>query len=101
MVSEFGKSNHLIWGPIGSVGYQLATGMPATSATSDLDLLVRCDDRLNHICLRALHTIHPALVRVDVILEGPAGAVALEEYLQDRPALIKTVRGPRIAAFTW
>jgi phosphoribosyl-dephospho-CoA transferase len=101
MVSEFSERQCLVWGPIGSVGYQLATGMPATSATSDLDLLVRCDDLLSSTCLRALHAIHPGRVRVDVILEGPQGAVALEEYLQDRPALIKTVRGPRIAAFTW
>jgi phosphoribosyl-dephospho-CoA transferase len=101
MVSEFSKRNHLVWGPIGSVGYQLATGTPVTGARSDLDLLVRCDASLSRACLRALHTIQPGLVRVDVILEGPAGAVALEEYLQDRPALIKTFRGPRIDAFTW
>jgi hypothetical protein len=72
--------------------------MPATSASSDLDLLVRRDDLLSRTCLRALHAIHPGRVRIDVILEGPVGAVALEEYLQDRPALIKTARGPRIAA---
>jgi phosphoribosyl-dephospho-CoA transferase len=101
MVSEFSKRNHLVWGPIGSVGYQLATGTPVTGARSDLDLLVRCDAYLSRACLRALHTIQPGLVCVDVILEGPAGAVALEEYLQDRPPLIKTFRGPRIDAFTW
>jgi phosphoribosyl-dephospho-CoA transferase len=101
MVGDFSKRNHLVWGPIGSVGYQLATGMPVTDATSDLDMLVRCDDFLSRASLRSLHTIHPGLVRIDVILEGPAGAVALEEYLQDRPALIKTVRGPRIDTFTW
>jgi phosphoribosyl-dephospho-CoA transferase len=101
MVGEFSRGNHLVWGPIGSVGYQLATGTPVTGATSDLDMLVRCDASLSRACLRALHTIHTGLVRVDVILEGPVGAVALEEYLQDRPALIKTVRGPRIEAFTW
>ncbi len=101
IVGEFSKGNHLVWGPIGSVGYQLATGTPVTGATSDLDMLVRCDAFLRRECLRALHTIHPGLVRVDVILEGPTGAVALEEYLQDRPALIKTIRGPRIDAFTW
>ncbi len=101
IVGEFSKGNHLVWGPIGSVGYQLATGTPVTGATSDLDMLVRCDAFLSRACLRALHTIHPGLVRVDVILEGPTGAVALEEYLQDRPALIKTIRGPRIDAFTW
>jgi hypothetical protein len=37
---------------------------------------------------------------LDVILEGPPGAVALEE-LHSREVLLKTSRGPRIAAFTW
>ena len=101
MVGEFSRRNHLVWGPIGSVGYQLATGMPAASVASDLDLIIRCDELLSHTCLQALHAIQAGPVRLDVILEGPRGAVALEEYLQDRPALIKTVRGPRIAAFTW
>ena len=100
-VSEFSKRKHLVWGPIGSVGYQLGSGIPAASATSDLDMLVRCDDFLNHTCLRALRAIHPGRVRVDVILEGPQGAVALEEYLQNRHALIKTIRGPRIETFKW
>src|SRR5258705_10220241 len=101
VVSEFSKRKHLVWGPIGSVGYQLATGMPSASFASDLDLLVRCDDLLSHTCLQTLHAIQPGHVRLDVILEGPQGAVALQEYLQNPQALIKTVRGPRIAAFTW
>jgi len=39
---------------------------------------------------------------VDVVLEGPVGAVSLTEYLQ-RPdrVLIKTQIGPRIGAFVW
>jgi phosphoribosyl-dephospho-CoA transferase len=101
VVSEFSKRKHLVWGPIGSVGYQLATGMPAANFASDLDLLVRCDDLLSHTCLQTLHAIQRGHVRLDVILEGPQGAVALEEYLQNPQVLIKTVRGPRIAAFTW
>jgi phosphoribosyl-dephospho-CoA transferase len=100
-VSEFSKRKHLVWGPIGSVGYQLATGMPATSATSDLDLVVRCDDFLSYTCLHALRAIHPGLVRLDVILEGPEGAVALDEYVQNRRVLIKTIRGPCMATFKW
>jgi phosphoribosyl-dephospho-CoA transferase len=100
MVGELSKKRQLLWGPIGSVGYQLATGMPATSATSDLDLLVRCNDLLDHESLRALHALQLG-VRFDVILEGPQGAVALDEYLQNRRTLIKTKRGPRVAVFSW
>jgi phosphoribosyl-dephospho-CoA transferase len=100
-VSEFSEREHLVWGPTGSVGYQLATGMQATSNTSDLDVLVRCSDPPSRARLRALHdTIRRVVVRVDVILEGPKGAVALEEYLQNRNALIKTNRGPLLGTFT-
>lgn len=101
IVSEFSRTRHLVWGPIGSVGYQLATGIAVTNATSDLDILVRCDEYLTETCLRAFHTIPYDRVRVDVILEGPEGAVTLEEYLQNRHALIKTIGGPRLATFTW
>jgi phosphoribosyl-dephospho-CoA transferase len=100
IVTGFSEREHLVWGPIGSVGYQLATGMQATSDTSDLDVLVRCGDFPNRALLRAFHdAIRPCVVRVDVILEGPQGAVALEEYLQNRNALIKTNRGPRFGTF--
>ena len=101
VVSELSKRKNLVWGPIGSVGYQLATGMPAASVASDLDLLVRCNDLLSHTCLQTLHAIQSGMVRLDVSLEGPQGAVALDEYLHNPQALIKTIRGPRIAAFTW
>jgi len=101
VVSEFSKRRHLDWGPIGSVGYQLATGIPAASIASDLDLIIRCDELLSHTCLQALHAIQAGPVRLDVILEGPRGAVALEEYLHSPQALIKTIMGPRIAVFTW
>jgi phosphoribosyl-dephospho-CoA transferase len=102
LMSDFSERRHLVWGPIGSVGYYLATGMPATRVTSDLDVVISCTAFLNRASLRALDdAIHHCRARVDVILEGPAGAVALGEYLQDREVLTKTTRGPRIAAFTW
>jgi phosphoribosyl-dephospho-CoA transferase len=99
-VTEFSEREHLVWGPIGSVGYQLATGIRATGDTSDLDVLVRYGDSPNRARLGAFHdAIRRCVVRVDVILEGPEGAVALEEYLQNRNALIKTNRGPRLGTF--
>jgi phosphoribosyl-dephospho-CoA transferase len=101
-MGDFSERQNLVWGPIGSVGYYLATGMPATNATSDLDVAISCTALLNRACLRALYdAIRDCRARVDVILEGPEGAVALGEYLQDREVLTKTTRGPRIAAFSW
>jgi phosphoribosyl-dephospho-CoA transferase len=99
-VTEFSEREHLVWGPIGSVGYQLATGRQATSDSSDLDVLVRCGGFPNRALLRAFHeAIRPCVARVDVILENLQGAVALEEYLQNRKALIKANRGPHLGTF--
>src|SRR5215470_15310182 len=35
------------WGPIGSIGFELATNVPAANATSDLDLLLRMENVLD------------------------------------------------------
>ena len=90
----------LRWGPTGSVGFELATGIPTASATSDLDVVVRipiCDgevlDRLS-----AGHTQLARLdVRVDCQVETPAGAVALAELVSPSDeVLVRTPFGPRL-----
>jgi phosphoribosyl-dephospho-CoA transferase len=90
-----------VWGPVGSVGYQLATRLAVTTDESDVDVLIRCDVPPDRLLLSAVrHVARKSAVRVDVILEGAPGAVALEE-LHSHQVLLKTSLGPRIAAFTW
>jgi phosphoribosyl-dephospho-CoA transferase len=90
-----------VWEPVGSVGYQLATGLPVTTSESDVDVLIRCDVPPDRLMLSAVrHTARKSMARLDVILEGPPGAVALEE-LNSHDVLLKTSLGPRIAPFTW
>jgi phosphoribosyl-dephospho-CoA transferase len=93
------------WGPGGSVGFEIATGVPTATATSDLDLILVQEQRLppaEAIALRAVLSEAAAPARVDLLLETPAGGVSLAE-LAARPAqvLVRTPRGPRLLADPW
>jgi phosphoribosyl-dephospho-CoA transferase len=93
----------LSWGPTGSVGFELASGMRTVTANSDLDLLLRparlparATLMLLHVALRRL----PA--RVDCQLETDDGAIALGELLSGVPeVLVRTPTGPRIIPAPW
>jgi phosphoribosyl-dephospho-CoA transferase len=101
LFDELSDREKFVWGPAGSVAYQLATGLPVTTSESDVDVLIRCDVPPDRLMLCAVRDIaRTSVSRFDVILEGPPGAVALEE-LHSHHVLLKTIQGPRIAAFTW
>lgn len=101
LFDELGDREKFVWGPVGSVGYQLATGLRVTTNESDVDVLIRCELPPDRQLLTAVRDIaRKSTAGLDVTLEGPPGAVALEElYAHD--VLLKTSRGPRIAVFTW
>ncbi|WP_155387735.1 malonate decarboxylase holo-ACP synthase [Catellatospora paridis] len=88
----------LVWGPVGSAGFELATGQPATGTESDLDIIVRMHELPDPGWAADLLTgLTDAAARVDCLLETPAGAVALAE-LAGGPALLvlRTADGPRL-----
>jgi phosphoribosyl-dephospho-CoA transferase len=101
-VDELFSSLGLVWGPTGSVGFELATGVAAAGTTSDLDVVVRAPepwplanageiaDYLNQL---------PA--RVDAQLDAPAGAVMLSEYARGERVLLRTPGGPRLTWDPW
>ena len=95
---------HLSWGPAGSAGFELATGMPTLTMTSDLDIVLRCTQYLDPAIAEQLveQTIDMP-VRVDVQIETPYGAVALSEWA--RPAtdrvLMRTLQGPLLVTDPW
>lgn len=89
------------WGPTGSVGFELATGVPTATAASDLDVVVRAP-LLTPPVVRRLGELHDRLgndvpVRVDCQVETTSGAVALAELVTS-PAevLLKTTDGPHL-----
>jgi phosphoribosyl-dephospho-CoA transferase len=95
------------WGPAGSVGFELATGVPAVRAASDLDLLIRAGTALSRDDAYALlteltaHAAH-AGIRIDVQLETPAGGVALSELAANKARVMaRGAQGPRLVADPW
>jgi phosphoribosyl-dephospho-CoA transferase len=93
------------WGPCGSVGFEIATGVTTATSSSDLDVIIRQDHwlgPLEAIDLRAVLAEAAAPARVDVLLETPRGGVSLAD-LAAMPArlLVRTPDGPRLSADPW
>jgi phosphoribosyl-dephospho-CoA transferase len=96
------QGSDLHWGPSGSVGFELASGVPVALRTSDLDLIVRLSDLrvpppLTGKLLAIVERIETTRVRVDLLLETQKGAMALLEYAGGGTnLLLRTIHGPRL-----
>ena len=94
----------LEWGPVGSVGFELATGLSVTSSESDLDLVIYAPYPVRRDEARCLwNVLDVAPARVDVRLETPAGGFSLEEYVRDGQyrVLLRTPTGPILTDDPW
>jgi phosphoribosyl-dephospho-CoA transferase len=91
------------WGPGGSVGFELASGVPSTTLGSDLDLVLNADEPLARTDAIRLHADLSKLpVRIDLLLETPYGAVALADYAKGAGAtLMRSAQGPRLVRDPW
>jgi phosphoribosyl-dephospho-CoA transferase len=91
------------WGPAGSVGFELASGVLTTTPSSDLDIVLRAAASMARADAARLQAELSALtVRIDVLLETPNGAVALAEYAKGAGAiLLRSPQGPRWARDPW
>lgn len=73
----------LPWGPTGSVGFELATGRPVTTETSDLDIAIRAPRRIVVEGARFLWDRVTGLpTKVDVRVETLECGFSLEEYVR-------------------
>ncbi|MGO4731115.1 malonate decarboxylase holo-ACP synthase [Paenibacillus sp. 2KB_22] len=97
-VSALMDSYGLIWGPTGSVGFELTTGLPTVTSESDLDLIIRTPSKLSlNIARGIVHRLRFVPSRVDVQLETIKGAISLVEYTQNRGnILLKSANGPSL-----
>ena len=90
----------LPWGPTGSIGFELATGIPTATTESDLDLIVRVPRGSSETLalLAALHREFRSLAaRVDCQVETHSGAVALAELVGGQSdVMVRTTAGPRL-----
>jgi len=93
----------LVWGPGGSVGFELASGAPVVTAQSDLDIVLHPHASNTQVQLEEfVRCVDAADVRVDATIEAEIGAVAAREWLlSPGSVLIKTRSGPRLGAFAW
>lgn len=91
------------WGVSGSAGFELATGIEALHALSDLDLILRTPDPLARDQARdLLAKVNTAVCPVDLQLQTPFGAVALREWAgPSRRVLLKTASGAHLVLDPW
>ncbi len=92
----------LPWGPIGGVGFALASGLPVLRADSDLDLLLRASQlrQLDGIA-RLLANAGNLGCRIDVQVDTGSGGFALAEWLRGGQVLLKTDVGPGLTDDPW
>lgn len=94
-----------VWGPTGSVGFELGTGREVATPESDLDLMIRMPNRLpRNDAKRMLAELSGIGTSADVQLETPDGVIALKEYCsteQGQEMLLRTINGPRLVRDPW
>jgi len=94
----------LDWGPVGSVGFELATGEQAVSITSDLDLALFAPIPFARSAARDLwNVISAAPAKVDVCVETPCCGFSLEEFAREGTErfLVRLPANRQLAADPW
>jgi len=91
------------WGVTGSAGFELASGIEALHAKSDLDLMLRTPEPLERNAARdLLALLDSAECAIDLQLQTPFGAVALREWAgESRRVLLKTTHGAHLVLDPW
>ncbi len=102
-VARYLDEADLAWGPTGSMGFELASGMACLTPASDIDLVARAPVALSRTLAAALHdALRHLPVRVDVQIETPFGAMALAEYAANLSHVaLRTPFGPRLVENPW
>jgi len=98
------SSFSLEWGPGGSVGYEIASGTKVVHPKSDIDIVIRAQERFARKFAKELLTILLASPgKIDCRIETPWCGFSLEEYVRaETPSLlVRTPTGPRLAKDPW
>ena len=94
----------MTWGPGGSVGYELASGIPAVGADSDLDFILFAPKKLEIAKVQDLwRMIGSAPGKVDALVETPCCGFSLEEFVttSHRKILLRTSDGHILGSNPW
>ena len=102
-VDSIFKSYNIVWGPTGSVGFELASGVETVTDTSDLDIIARTPNFLSiNIAKDITKKLLTMPTKIDVQLETSKGSIALAEYARgDGNVLLRTINGPRLVKKPW
>ena len=103
MVLEEQWELDLPWGPSGSVGFELASGEPITTCTSDLDLCIFVENEFSTESARGLLSKARELAPcADISVETLDCAFSLAEFASGKKEiLLKAATGPSIGPVPW
>lgn len=97
----------LAWGPTGSVGFELVTGVSTVTPSSDLDIVLRAPHAFSrteaHALLERLSR-HASQhnTRIDTQIETPNGAFALAEFAHaGSRVMLRSADGPLFVDDPW
>ena len=96
--------SNLNWGPRGSVGYELASGVPAVRGSSDLDLVIFAPEILSHTRASELWQVcSSGPGRIDALVETPCCGFSLQEYATSstKKLLLRTPNGRMLGPDPW
>ncbi|WP_263356384.1 malonate decarboxylase holo-ACP synthase [Acidicapsa ligni] len=94
----------LDWGPVGSVGFELATGQQVVTGTSDLDIALFAPTRFTKDAARDLWSImRSAPGKIDVRVETLCCGFSLEEYAREETGqvLVRLPESQKFAIDPW
>jgi phosphoribosyl-dephospho-CoA transferase len=101
-VSKLMNNYSLMWGPGGSIGFELASGKETVKATSDIDVIIRFSEGFTTQLAQDIKAgLEIIPVHVDVQVEALEGAFSLSEYVvsEGKSILIRTMDGPILKKF--
>ena len=90
------------WGPGGSVGYELASGLSTVTRGSDLDLILYSPRPLPRAEAReVLDDLAPLPVRVDAQVDSGSASFSLSEWAAGGEVLLRRAGGPILTTDPW
>lgn len=93
----------LAWGPVGGVGFALASGWPVLHVGSDLDLLIRAHRQFTDAQANMMRAAFASAgCRVDAQIDTGAGGFAFTEWASGaKRVLLRTATGPVLTSDPW
>ena len=91
------------WGPGGSVGYELASGVNTCQPSSDLDIVIFAPEPISlHFAEQLLYSAKAISESIDIIVEAPQCGFSLQEFVRSSDNLVlRCADGPRLASNPW